>query len=203
MRVKNFEVDLDSVEDCQKLINQLKSNIGELRILTHGSKKQRVRSVFEACQKIYNTDISDLYRHLDLDPNPIYYVYTHSEPSKKIAIGKNGISTFAATLGMELIPFYVGKGVGDRAYDLNRNETHRKVRQKLQQFGQEVSVKILKSGLTEMGALILESKLIDMFGLIASGGKLVNLDEGVNSKERRLKYKDELREISMLYKNSV
>lgn len=42
-----------------------------------------------------------------------------------------------------------------------------------------------------------------MFGLIASGGKLVNLDEGVNSKERRLKYKDELREISMLYKNSV
>jgi len=116
MRVKNFEVDLDSVEDCQKLINQLKSNIGELRILTHGSKKQRVRSVFEACQKIYNTDISDLYRHLDSN---------------------------------------------------------------------------------------LESKLIDMFGLIASGGKLVNLDEGVNSKERRLKYKDELREISMLYKNSV
>ena len=48
MRVKNFEVDLNSVEDCQKLINQLKSNIGELQILTHGSKKQRVRSVFEA-----------------------------------------------------------------------------------------------------------------------------------------------------------
>ena len=122
---------------------------------------------------------------------------------KRYTIPIIGISTFAATLGMELIPFYVGKGVGDRAYDLNRNETHRKVRQKLQQFGQEVSVKILKSGLTEMEALILESKLIDMFGLIASGGKLVNLDEGVNSKERRLKYKDELREISMLYKNSV
>jgi hypothetical protein len=54
-----------------------------------------------------------------------------------------------------------------------------------------------------MEALILESKLIDMFGLIASGGKLVNLDEGVNSKERRLKYKEALQEISILYKNSV
>lgn len=138
-----------------------------------------------------------------LDTRPIYYVYAHSDPDKNIAIGKCGKTTFAATIGMKKLPFYIGKGVHKRAYELNRNETHRKIRQKLHTFGKEIHVSILKDGMTELDALMMESKLIDIFGLITTGGRLVNLDEGINNKERRLLYKHELHDINSLYRNSV
>lgn len=134
----------------------------------------------------------------------MYYVYAHCDPGFKIALKKNGKTTFAATLGMEYVPFYIGKGSGNRAYDLNRNESHRKVRQKIQRFGKDVAVTILKDGLTELEALCIESKLIDIFGLISQrDGHLVNLDEGVSPNERRKLYKDKLSEISQLQKNSA
>lgn len=47
------------------------------------------------------------------------------------------------------------------------------------------------------------TELLDIFGLVATGGKLVNLDEGINSKERKELYKSELHEISNLHRNSV
>ena len=203
MNKKTFEVDFDSLDDCLKVLNQLKSRMGELHSRDIGSRNDRKKSLFSACQKIYETDITSVYSNLNLDLNPVYYVYTHSDPDKNIAIGKCGKSTFAATLGMTKLPFYVGKGAGDRAYDLNRNETHRKVRQNLHRFNKEINVGILQTGLTEIEALMIESKLIDIFGLITTGGRLVNLDEGINSKERRLLYKDELHEISSFYRNSV
>jgi hypothetical protein len=199
MKIKTFTVDLNSEEECKKVINILRSNLGDLSKNISGSKKDKVKAVFDACQKIYDTDISNLYKHLKLDASPVYYVYTHSQPSDKIAIGHNGISTFAATLGMDLVPFYVGKGTGNRAYDLNRNETHRKVRQKLSLYNLDISVKIIKENLTELEALMLESKLIDMFGLISQGGRLVNLDEGVNNKERKQLYYEELQKINKIY----
>lgn len=197
---KVFEIDFDSVEDILRVNNILKSRLGELRKNQFGSKNQRTKDVFSSCQNLWNTDIDFLYSNLKLDNNPIYYVYAHCDPSAKIAFGKDGRSTFSATLGMTHLPFYIGKGVGERAYDLNRNETHRKVRQNLASFNKEPIITILKDGLTESQALGYESKLIDIFGVIGKGGRLTNLDEGVNALDRRNVYKEDLVKINLLYR---
>lgn len=205
MNIKTYEIDFDSVDDCRKLVSIMKSRIGELNSKKEGfiSRNQMVKNKFESCIKIMETDISDLYNDLVLDTEPKYYVYVHCDPNMKIALKKDGISTFGATLGMTHLPFYVGKGTGNRAYELDRNETHRKFRQKLKNFDKDIVVNILKTDLTEKEALILESKLIDIFGLITNGGRLVNLDEGVNPKERKNRYKEQLHELSLFYRNSV
>jgi len=203
MNKKTFVIDIDSIDECKSMFMQLKSIMGQLQANKFGSRNQRKKEMFDACMNIFNTDISSVYSDVILDPTPVYYVYTHAEPNRHIAIGKCGKSTFAATLGMRELPFYVGKGTGNRAYELNRNETHRKIRQKLHNFNQEISVTIIRDGLTELEALMMESKLIDIFGLIATGGRLVNLDEGVNSKERQFLYKSDLAKLSTIFKNSV
>lgn len=203
MNIKTFEIDIDSIDDCKRLQNTLNSIIGQLQAATNGLRKEKFKSMFDACVHIANTDISSLYNKIALDTTPIYYVYAHCDLDANIAIGKNGVSTFAATLGMAKLPFYIGKGTGSRAYNLNRNESHRKVRQRLQKFNKDIEVSIFKNNLTELEALMLESKLIDMFGLTSVGGRLVNLDEGVNKDERRLLYKEQLHDLNRFYKNSV
>ena len=197
-----IEIDYTNATELLELSNRIRSQIGAVRSLDSGSKKDINRIRFESCTEIYDTDISDLYSDLNLDPTPSYYVYAHCEPNK-IAIGKDGVTSWLATMGVDLIPFYIGKGIGDRAYDLNRNETHRKVRQRLKEFKQDAQVRIIKDGLTELEALCLESKLIDIFGLMGKGGRLVNLDEGIKSKERQSRYADHLAEINSFYKNSL
>lgn len=203
---KTFIIDFESIEDCKRLAQQMKSRIGELSVKQNPeycSKNESKRRKFDACLEIINTDISELYNNLPLDKDNKYYVYVHCDPSAKIAARKDGVSTFGATLGMTHLPFYIGKGVGNRAFDLDRNESHRKIRQKLKIFNKDILVTIIKDGLTEMDALILESKLIDIFGLTSHGGRLVNLDEGINHKERKQKYGDHLKKLNIFYKNSV
>lgn len=202
--IKTFTVDFDSLEDCNKLLNTLKSNMGNLRSAVGGiTRKDIFKSKFDACNNIFETDISSVYSNIKTDNDNHYYVYVHCDPGANIAVGKDGITTFGATLGMSKIPFYIGKGKGNRAFELDRNETHRKVRQKLKTFGNDIHVQIIKSNLTEKEALMYESKLIDIFGLRTCGGKLVNLDEGVNSSERRLLYAKDLHTISDFYKQSI
>jgi hypothetical protein len=205
MNIKTINIDFDSLEDCEKLFNQLKCVLGTLRKTKSGilSKNDRTKEIFECCYNIFNTDISSVYEKLILDETPKYYVYAHCDSGFKIALKKEARSTFVATLGLEYMPFYFGKGTGNRAFELDRNESHRKVRQKLKIFNKEITVKIIKDGLTEKEALMYESKLIDIFGLITHGGRLVNLDEGINSKERRKLYSDELSKINSFYKNSI
>jgi hypothetical protein len=198
----NIEIDFTNQKDLEDLLSRLKSQLGAVRSEEGGSKRQRNKSALEACIQIYETDIADLYSGMNLDMTPKYYVYAHCG-SDQIAVGKNGISTFLATKGLEHRPFYIGKGTGDRAFDLNRNETHRKVRQNLKSFGKDVNVKIIEDNLTELEALCLESKLIDMLGIIGKGGKLVNLDEGVKPNERRSKYSKPLSEIHSVYRDSL
>lgn len=203
---KTFEIDFDSVNDCKKLLNIMKSRISELKKRDDPSfisKNDKNKLIFNACYNIWNTDIDDVYVNVESDEERKYYVYAHCDSSKKLALKKEGKTTFAMTLGMEYLPFYIGKGTGNRAFELNRNETHRKYRQKLNTFNTDVKVQIIKDNLTEKQALMYESKLIDIFGLITTGGYLVNLDEGVRYNERRNKYINDLRELSLYYKNSL
>jgi len=204
MKIKTIEIDYDSLEDIGKWINILKSQYSTLRKSIDPdftTKNDRIKKEFNACNEIINTDITKIYSNLELDPDKKYYVYAHCDSGFKIALKKNSKTTFAATLGMKYVPFYIGKGTGNRAFDLNRNESHRKVRQKLHSLGKEVDVFIIKDNLSELEALCLESKLIDIFGLLSQrNGYLVNLDEGINSKERKELYWKPLSTINSLFK---
>lgn len=178
------------------MLGNIHSNNGEY------SKNDRSKDVFNACMRIYGTDISHLYTNTNSDVEK-YYVYAHCDPLHKIAIGKHGITSFAATLGLEFRPFYIGMGQGDRAFILDRNETHRKYRQKLQKKNLDAKVTIIKDGLTKNEALALESKLIDVFGLIVDRGYLVNLDEGTQNKNRQDLYKNDLITIGRIIPNNI
>jgi len=187
--IKTITVDWESYEEMSRLFNQIKSKYCELRRTKTStlSKKERGRAVLDACLEIWQADISDLYTG-DYDLQPHYYVYAHLDTTKKIAVGVNAKTTFAATLGMEYWPFYVGKGIGGRCEELVRNETHRKVRERIHKFGKEITVVKIKENLSETKALQYESKLIDIFGLITNGGILSNLDEGLLPGKRRERY---------------
>ncbi len=204
--MKKFELDWDDLDSVRKVFNQSKSRYFELKREQDKSltRKERLADIFLACNEILTTDISSVYATLKLDPEKKYYVYAHLDTTKKIAPGVNAMTTFAASLGMEYFPFYVGKGTYTRCDNFNRNETHRKVIQKIKRAGKDPIVFKIKEGLSESEALQYESKLIDIFGLIPQAGYLSNLDEGVNSDERRLLYKDSLIRIrsinEMLYK---
>lgn len=195
----NIEIDYNNLEDLKNLGNKIKAQINSLNSIQNGTKKELQSKRFNDCSIIYATDISELYKELQLDNRPIYYVYAHCLHNKIIA-GKDGITSWLGTLGLNNMPFYIGKGTGNRAYDTNRNETHRKVKQKLQAFNQDIKVHIIQDGLTELEALCLESKLIDILGILGKGGKLVNLDEGVKSKERQEIYQSHLYDLNNFYK---
>jgi hypothetical protein len=106
-----------------------------------------------------------------------YYVYAHVDPR-----GKAFITSEDAGGNYGGQPFYIGKGVGNRAYDLKRNEGHGKtIREILKmKFPPTSIVNILFSGLSEQKALEIEAKLIYFFGIQYSKkrkGWLVNLTE--------------------------
>ncbi len=106
-----------------------------------------------------------------------YYVYVHVDPRRSVFISSEDAGGNYGGL-----PFYIGKGIGNRAYDLKRNEGHGKtIREILKdKFPPESIVRILFSGLSEQKALEIESKLIYFFGVQYSNkikGCLVNLSE--------------------------
>lgn len=204
MTKRTIVVDWDSREDLKKQVNLLRSRIGGLP--GPPSRRERQRQLLNAYEEILATDISPIYGDLGLNAERKFYVYAHLDTSRKIAIEKNANTTFAATLGMDYFPFYVGKGAGDRCFDILRNETHRKMVQKLNILDKQVKVIKIREGLTESEALQLESKLIDIFGLIVYRGMLCNLDEGHRAGQRRQKYVSAFSTIrainSYLYKDS-
>lgn len=185
---KTFTLDWSNLEDVSRVFRASKCRYFELKRIATGtpSRKERQRLLFDACQTIWHTDISAVYPAASGPAD--YYVYAHLDPTKRIVVGCNGVRTFAATIGFSCWPFYIGKGTGDRWIDFNRSETHRKSRQRMLSLGKQPLAVKVASGLHEVEALQCESKLIDIFGLITSGGLLCNLDEGLQPIQRRNLY---------------
>jgi len=106
-----------------------------------------------------------------------YYVYAHIDPRQKIFIAPQ-----EAGGNYKGRPFYIGKGIDNRAFDLKRNQGHGKIIRELLNDGYNSSniVKIIFSELSEQKALEIESKLIYYFGISYSKkrrGWLINLTE--------------------------
>lgn len=116
-----------------------------------------------------------LYQNYSLDKENKFYVYAHTDISKPNV-------NLSRQLKIPGIPFYIGKGTNNRAFDLKRNQGHgKKIKEVLQYIKLEKDiVHIIKDNLTEIQALILESKLIYFFGTIygtRKKGVLYNLNE--------------------------
>lgn len=195
---KIYEIDISNELDIKKHIQILNSYYGEVKKLNSNnlSKKDKIRLILDSCSNIMNKDISSLYDNLQLDENKIYYVYCHMDPMKPIQIKSNANLIFGATLGITHFPFYVGKGSLNRWKETNRNDSYRKIKQLLDKNNKEIQCKIIFDKLTEKEALILESKLIDIFGLMSYGGFLTNLDEGYDAYNRKRLYYDDLKVVT-------
>lgn len=197
--MKIFEVDFDSPSELKKLITQLQKRrksilrkLGYNQIYFNGNK-YNLDTLIPAFHKIYDTDNTCLYENTDNIND--YYVYFHCNPLLGLDVKNNIKHLFLALKypNLKHVPFYVGKGKGNRYLDLSRNGNHRKVRQQLIQFKKDIVPIVIESDLTESQSLSKESALIDILGLqcYSKHGMLVNLDEGDNSKFRHQSYLDD------------
>jgi hypothetical protein len=194
-----MDIDWNSVEQLKSLRAKIDKRLNQLIVVEKRYKKNHL-DVYESCLRMYNTNLSDMYTSHNLSDNKNYYVYAHCDPFFKLKADTNGKIAFASTLGLCYLPFYIGKGEGNRAHDLNRNESHRKKRQFIEKSNKTIQVVKIKDNLTEKEALMLESKLIDIFGLTSFGGWLVNLDEGTNNYQRKQIYMDDYVNVNKMLK---
>jgi hypothetical protein len=111
----------------------------------------------------------------DQDGGGECYVYCHVDPRGACFVGPQELG---GNWGGE--PFYIGKGSGNRAFDLKRNQAHGKRIAAILSAGFEPAdiVRIIKGGMSEGAALCLEAKLVFFFGTQYQepAGFLVNLD---------------------------
>lgn len=193
-----IDFDETNFEDISKVITKLNTQRNKLMredpVLRMSNARYQnrmagMRRDFEAILKLYESDVDGVYD--DTSPDTDFYVYVHCNPLQIINAKYSAKHLFCATeLDLRYAPFYVGKGRGDRCYDLNRNEGHRKIKQFINKANHDVVVVNVREGLSEQSALALESKLIDILGLrqLHEGNLLVNLDEGHHPEDRRDRY---------------
>lgn len=179
-RARVSRVNRKSIRDADRLpIIEPKSQIVEYNSSgIYSIPNHRVKR-FSSCQIYLHSLISQDWSHLYFggDDEKKYYVYAHIDPRK---------TSFSATKSCGGVyggqPFYIGKGCGERAYDLNRNQGHGKILNSIFNDGipRDHVVKIIFNNLTESKAFELEAKLIYYFGtiydkIIKKSGILVNL----------------------------
>lgn len=205
---KQIEVNWDNPSDIKKAISKLQfrrknllRQLGYDEIKFDGSK-YNMDNLLPLFEDIWNTDLSEIYPNIG---SKNYYVYAHCNPLIKLSSKKDIKQLFLAIkFNLEFLPFYIGKGTGNRFNELNRNDSHKKIRQSIKSKGKEIVPIKLIDNLTEGKALEYEAKLIDILGLISLSkyGLLVNLDESKESIFRRSLYTHPLA-IKLLDKNGL
>lgn len=164
--------------------------------IRYQATKFNYHQIMPLLDEVLNTDLSALYNLNSADKS--FYVYMHCNPLKKLNV-KNDIrdAFLAVKFALTHVPFYVGKGTGNRYLEFNRNDSHRKIRTSILNSGNDIIPVIIANNLTEAAAFSLESKLIDILGLksLSAGGMLVNLDEGLLPKDRRKLYPDKFKQL--------
>ena len=140
-----------------------------------GLRKQRKQNLSVYLPALLRQDWSNLYPRSE--PSGDFYVYAHVDPRHHIFVtDKSSGGNYGGT------PFYIGKGTGNRAFDLKRNQGHGQlIRQLLNEgFSPGDIVRVLINGMSEGAALEAEAKLIYFFGTIYQSGEdkgsLLNLD---------------------------
>ena len=104
----------------------------------------------------------------------------------------------------DYLPFYVGKGKGNRAHHHLRYESHAKINRfkkavidKIKEANRDVKIKIWKDGLSEEEAFNLEKDLIQRFGRRDLGtGILTNLSDGGHGNSGRRFSEEHKRKLS-------
>lgn len=152
------------------LKTESKKRIKKSRLTTNNFKLKKVKSnMYDLTHKrsdsclinILNDDWDYLFPG-DYDTEKCYYVYYHTNPNN---LNHRYVkdNTEVKFIGK---PFYIGKGKGDRLYNLNRNKSHLNKIKELQDYGFILNdiAHIFIDGLNERDALILEAKLITFFG---------------------------------------
>ncbi len=126
-----------------------------------GSNKKHYKHLFKYLPYLLRQDWSYLFEHAN-DLESYYYVYAHIDPNEN----PTSLSVFDCDL--KGTPFYIGKGKGQRVWDLNRNQGHgKRIRQIIKDGYPKNSIPaIIKDCLTEKAALELEAKLIYFFASV-------------------------------------
>lgn len=186
MKITTFKIDVENPSDLKKHItllqrtrkNLLRNNCN-FSSISFGSSKQNLYDIMPIFEFLLNIKyIPILGSDVVNQNNKEYYVYLHCDPTNHIKINRDIRELLlASNYGLSFVPFYVGKGTGNRCFDLNRNDSHRKIRSKILKSNKDIEVVKIKENLSENEALFEEQKLIAILGLISlhKTGMLVNL----------------------------
>jgi hypothetical protein len=190
----NLRLELVDYSSLESLHNIKGSALAAIEKLTLTNKEiskttwEIQQDILDIYLKIWNTDLTPLFNTLELDSTPKYYVYAHTKAGK-LRTNSKAIGAFSQIhIGLKEKPFYIGKGTGNRYLLKERNEYYNKYRAQLASENIEVNHVIIKDKLSEYEALELESKLVDIYGIKAEGGFLLNLDSCYKPLLRRRMY---------------
>lgn len=124
--ISKFTIDMDSMADLKKHITLLQRRRKKLL-----EKDCNYEPINFGVSRMNNKDIMGILEFLVNIKHPNhgtigkYYVYVHSNPVKPLSVTRDIRELFLASrYSLSYLPFYVGKGIDDRCFDLNRNEGH-------------------------------------------------------------------------------
>lgn len=175
---KIFEIDFDDPSDLKKhirLLNNRRRNILQkmgYNEIKFNSNKFNIDSILPEIELVFNNIPIENGKH---------YVYFHCNPLHKLNVQGDLKHLFLAMKfnSLKTVPFYVGKGIGNRYLILNRNDSYGKIRNQISKMNKEIEpIKIIEN-VSENTALIYENFFMYFLGLkaLSNHGMLVNLSE--------------------------